>query len=176
MESKARLLGHSIHQILVAFPLGLLGTSVVFDAIGLAMHSDVWSLVAFYMIGAGVLGGLGAALFGFVDYLAIPGNTRAKRIGRLHGLSSFVLLVLFACSWYLRMESSPAPSFRPPMAALVLSFGGAAFAALAGWLGGELVSRLGVGIDDGAHLDAPSSLVQPVVSAAPPDMSPTIAK
>jgi hypothetical protein len=27
-----------------------------------------------------------------------------------------------------------------------------------GWPGGELVDRLGVGIDDGAHLNAPSSL------------------
>jgi hypothetical protein len=27
-----------------------------------------------------------------------------------------------------------------------------------GWLGGELVDRLGVGVDDGAHLDSPSSL------------------
>jgi len=30
--------------------------------------------------------------------------------------------------------------------------------AIAGWLGGELVDRLGVGVDDGANLDAPSSL------------------
>jgi hypothetical protein len=29
---------------------------------------------------------------------------------------------------------------------------------VAGWLGGELVDRLGVGVDDGAHLNAPSSL------------------
>ena len=27
-----------------------------------------------------------------------------------------------------------------------------------GWLGGELVERLGVGVDDGANLNAPSSL------------------
>jgi hypothetical protein len=27
-----------------------------------------------------------------------------------------------------------------------------------GWLGGELVDRLGVGVDDGANLNAPSSL------------------
>jgi hypothetical protein len=26
------------------------------------------------------------------------------------------------------------------------------------WLGGELVERLGVGVDEGAHLDAPNSL------------------
>ncbi len=29
---------------------------------------------------------------------------------------------------------------------------------LTGWLGGELVERLGVGVDDGAHLNPPSSL------------------
>jgi hypothetical protein len=29
---------------------------------------------------------------------------------------------------------------------------------VSGWLGGELVDRLGVGVDPGANLDAPSSL------------------
>jgi hypothetical protein len=29
---------------------------------------------------------------------------------------------------------------------------------LTGWLGGELVERLGIGVDNGAHLDAPNSL------------------
>jgi len=40
----------------------------------------------------------------------------------------------------------------------VLAFAGAGVALFAGWLGGELVERLGVGVDTGAHLDAPSSL------------------
>ena len=43
--------------------------------------------------------------------------------------------------------------------ALVLSFAGFGLAGVTGWLGGELVDRLGVGVDDGAHLDAPNSLV-----------------
>ncbi len=47
---------------------------------------------------------------------------------------------------------------RPVAMALVLSFMGAGLALLTGWLGGELVDRLGVGVDDGAHLNAPSSL------------------
>jgi uncharacterized membrane protein len=42
--------------------------------------------------------------------------------------------------------------------ALVLALVGAGLALVTGWLGGELVDRLGVGVDDGAHLDAPSSL------------------
>ena len=30
--------------------------------------------------------------------------------------------------------------------------------ALGGWLGGELVDRLGVGVDNGANLNAPNSM------------------
>jgi hypothetical protein len=39
-----------------------------------------------------------------------------------------------------------------------LSFAGCGLALFTGWLGGELVDRLSVGVDDGAHLNAPSSL------------------
>jgi hypothetical protein len=45
----------------------------------------------------------------------------------------------------------------------VFAFAGCAVALFAGWLGGELVDRLGVGVDDGAHLNAPSSLTTPRV-------------
>ena len=40
----------------------------------------------------------------------------------------------------------------------MLSFAGIALALVTGWLGGELVERLGVGVDEGANLNAPSSL------------------
>ena len=33
MESHAKVLGHPLHQMLIAFPLGLLGTAVIFDLI-----------------------------------------------------------------------------------------------------------------------------------------------
>ena len=46
----------------------------------------------------------------------------------------------------------------PSTGAFVLSFIAVALALVTGWLGGELVDRLGVGVDRGAHLDAPSSL------------------
>jgi hypothetical protein len=42
--------------------------------------------------------------------------------------------------------------------ALALSFVGGGLALFTGWLGGELVDRLAVGVDDGAHVNAPSSL------------------
>ena len=41
---------------------------------------------------------------------------------------------------------------------IILSLLGAGLAVVTGWLGGELVDRLGVGVHEGAHLNAPSSL------------------
>ena len=43
------------------------------------------------------------------------------------------------------------PIFSAEIVALLLGTVG-------GWLGGELVDRLGVGVDEGAHLNAPNSL------------------
>jgi uncharacterized membrane protein len=47
---------------------------------------------------------------------------------------------------------------QPPSMAIILSGIAVGLALITGWLGGELVDRLGVGVDEGAHLDAPSSL------------------
>ena len=33
MESKAKVLGHAAHPILIVFPLGLLATAVIFDVV-----------------------------------------------------------------------------------------------------------------------------------------------
>jgi uncharacterized membrane protein len=101
-----------------------------------------------------VLGRTLAACFGLVDWLAIPGGTRARRIGALHGIGNVAVVALFAISWLLRYSAAG----RPGAAAVVLSIAGVALALVTGWLGGELVDRLAVGVDDGAHLDAPSSL------------------
>jgi uncharacterized membrane protein len=161
MESRSRLFGHPVHQILIVFPLGLLATSVIFDLIGLVTHVGRWHIVALYLIGAGVIGGLVAAAFGFIDYLAIPDDTRAKSVGRLHGLGNLVVVLLFALGWYLRLPDSATPHGL----ALACSFAGVILAGFTGWLGGELVDRLGVGVSDGANLNAPSSLSgQPAVN------------
>jgi uncharacterized membrane protein len=154
MESKAKLFGHPIHQMLIVFPLGLLAMAVIFDTLSLINENLRWTEMAFYMIGAGIVTGLIAAVFGLIDFLAIPSGTRAKRVGALHGVGNVIVVILFAGSWLLRWNN-PA---NPETLAYLLSFAGAGLSVITGWLGGELVDRLGVGGDDGAHLDAPSSL------------------
>lgn len=155
MESRAKAAGHAIHQQLVVFPLGLLATAVAFDAIGLIGGDSRFSSAAHLMIAAGVISGVLAAIFGSIDLAAIPNGTRAKRIGKLHAGGNVVMIVLFAISWFLR---SGAQDNAPGTLAFVLELLAAALAMGTGWLGGELVGRLGVGVDDGANLDAPANL------------------
>lgn len=154
MESKVKVAGHPLHQMLIAFPLGLLTTAVIFDVIFLVTNDSRWTLAAYYMIGAGVVGGLVAAVPGALDWYAVPRRTRAKRIGLIHGIGNVVVVALFALSFLLRREQ-PA---TPPTEAIVAGLIGVGLALITAWLGGELVARLAVGVDDGAHLDAPSSL------------------
>lgn len=154
MESKAKFLGHAIHEQLIPFPFGLLVTAVVFDVLYLITGKGELANVAWWMIAAGIVGGLLAAPFGSIDWLAIPKGTRAKKVGLLHGAGNAVLLVLFVATWLLRRD---APS-DPEGLALALSFVGLGLAIVTGWLGGELVDRHAVAVDDGAHLDSPHSL------------------
>ena len=154
MESRVKLFGHPVHQMLIVFPLGLLATSVVFDIIHLASGATYAATVAYALIASGIVGGLLAAPFGLIDWIAIPAGTRAKKIGGLHGGGNVVVLALFAISLWLRSGQVQ----QPPTWAFVLSFCGAAIALVTGWLGGELVDRLGIGISANPHPDAPSSL------------------
>jgi uncharacterized membrane protein len=154
MDARAKLLGHAVHQMLIVFPLGLLATAVIFDLIYLLGGAATWEMAAWYMIAAGIIGGLAAALFGFIDWLGVPGGTRARRIGAVHGLGNVLVVLLFLWSWLLRL---PHPD-HPATIAFVISYVGAALSLVTAWLGGELVDRLGIGVDEGANANAPSSL------------------
>jgi uncharacterized membrane protein len=154
MRSKVKLFGHPIHPMLIVFPLGLLAVAAIFDGVYLVTANKFWGTMSYYLIAAGLIGGLAAAIFGFLDWMAIPHNTRAQTIGLIHGGSNMLVLLLFLVSWVLRRNAGT----EPTTIALAISFVGVGVALFGAWLGGELVTRLGVSVDDGAHLNAPNSL------------------
>ena len=169
MESRVKLFGHPLHQMLIVFPIGLLATSVVFDLISLFGDSASAATVAHALIAAGLVGGALAAPWGYMDWLAIPHGTRAKAIGAMHGGGNVLVLLLFTASWWLRLDEPG----QAPMLAHLLSFCGASIALVTAWLGGELVDRLGdrlgVGVSPHAHLNARNSLAGP--AEPPPETS-----
>jgi uncharacterized membrane protein len=155
MESRAKLAGHAMHPMLVVFPLGLLATSLVFDFIARGADNTGFAIASYYMIPAGIIGGLLAAIPGLIDWLAIPANTRAKAIGLWHAVGNVIVLVCFGVSWVIRYNDD---NVLPANSAIGLSVLGAGIAVITGWLGGEMVDRLGIGIDPGAHVNSPNSM------------------
>lgn len=154
MEAKAKLLGHPIHQMLVVFPLGLFGGAAVFDVLYQFTGKQAWAVTAYWALAAGLVTALPTAFFGFVDWNAIPKNTRAKRVGLAHGIGNIIAIYLFAQSLVSRLGRADAPLAFSTVV-LVLGF---VITGVTGWLGGELVDRMAIGVDPGAHPDAPSSL------------------
>ena len=47
MRSRATLLGHAIHPMLIVFPIGLLATAVIFDVIQMVTDNPKWGEVSF---------------------------------------------------------------------------------------------------------------------------------
>src|SRR5258708_21248413 len=81
MESKVKSMGHPMHPMLVNFPLGLLVTAAIFDIVHLITGNGYWSEIAFWMIAAGLIGGLIAAAVGIIDWFAIPAGQLAQQVG-----------------------------------------------------------------------------------------------
>lgn len=164
MESRAKFLGHPVHQMLIPIPAGLFIVAAVLDICDTFIDASWIPTVTFWNIALGVIAALVAAVFGFADWTKIPSGTRAKRVGSFHGLGNLIAVVLFATSAYLRIGL---PQYQGTGVTLALEVVAFALLGVTAWLGGELVDRMGVGVDDGAHLDAPNSLRAPHAHGGP---------
>ncbi|NYT93154.1 DUF2231 domain-containing protein [Salinispora sp. H7-4] len=155
MESRLKVLGHPLHPMLVMFPVALLATAVLFDVVDIVGGPDFLGEVAYWNLTVGLVGALLAAAAGTVDLLAIPTGTRAKRVALTHAAANVALILLFAAVWAVRLN---ADSRAAGGALIAIEIVALAILGVSAWLGGELVDRLGVGVDRDADLDAPSSL------------------
>src|SRR5690349_17162272 len=104
MESRAKIAGHPAHPMFIVFPIGLFVVGTIFDIIALASGEMAWATAAFWNIAAGGIGAAVAAVFGLIDWLAVPDGTRAKAIGLYHAIGNVVVLALFAISWGVRWD------------------------------------------------------------------------
>jgi uncharacterized membrane protein len=58
MTSRAKLMGHPVHPMLIPFPVGLLTTAVMFDIIYLITDRAGFTVAAAYAIAGGIIGGV----------------------------------------------------------------------------------------------------------------------
>ncbi len=115
MESRAKLFGHPIHPMLIPFPLGLLATSLAFDLVRLLAGGEPWAEVAYWMIAAGIIGGLlaqqlepsHAAAWG-VYLHGSSGDRLAEHVGPLGFLARELLAEIPALMAELSRPARPA--------------------------------------------------------------------
>jgi uncharacterized membrane protein len=144
MRTKASIGGHPIHPMLIPFPLALWATSFVVDVLFYFLRHPTLLVIAKFMLAAGCIAAIVAAIFGIIDWLAIK-NGEVKRVANWHARLNVAALVVFAISLFLRMGSYSDLVGRRLTIPFFLSFVGVILIAISGWLGGELVFRYGIG-------------------------------
>lgn len=142
VRSAAAFRGHPIHPMLIPLPIGALVGALVTDLTFWATADPFWAEASWWLLWAGGLTGLLAALVGLVDFFAIE-RVRRHQAGRLHLAANTVVLLLTAGNIVLRFDGIETAVLPWGLVATVLT---ASFLGAGGWYGGELAYRHGVGV------------------------------
>jgi uncharacterized membrane protein len=147
MASPASIAGHPVHPMIIPFPIALWVFSLVADLIYLWRGNPVWrDYIAFYTLLGGIIGAAVAAVPGFIDWLSLKDRDVVK-IANWHARLNVIALLIFAASFYLRTtngSSLVSGSYTIPVALSVL---GVILISISGYLGGEMVFKHGVAVD-----------------------------
>jgi uncharacterized membrane protein len=151
MYSKVKIAGHPIHPMLIAYPVAFYTATLVCYIVYNSNQNPFWFKVAVVANIAGAVMAAVAALPGFIDWLFIPKDSRAKKTGLFHMLCNVVALVCFAITAWMECpewdRSAPALNLAIPLTAV-----GFLLTLIAGFLGWTLVQKHHVGVD----IDQPS--------------------
>lgn len=141
MQGKATIGGHPIHPMLIPFPIAFFLGALACDIISIWNSTLDWAQVSEVMIGFGIIGGLLAAIFGFTDYATAPMGPAAKQTATTHMLLNLLTVVLFIGAFAFRFNHPTAAGYWLTVLGNISLF-------FAGYLGGKLVFRGGVGVED----------------------------
>jgi uncharacterized membrane protein len=144
MASKASIAGHPIHPMLVPFPLALWTTSFATDVLFFFYRNSSLRLISKFMLAAGCLGAVAAAVPGIIDWLSIR-KPEVKVVANWHARLNIGALLIFALSLYFRTRSGALLTYGVKIP-FFLSLLGMILIGISGWLGGELAYRYGVGV------------------------------
>ena len=138
--------GHPFHAMVITIPIGAWTASVLFDLVAIfGERPEVFARGAAWLIGIGFVGGVVAAVLGFLDYLQLEKGTRVQRTARLHMALNLTVLLLMLISFVVRLAAG---FDQVSVGGFVLSLMAMLLLAASGYLGGELSYRHGVRVAD----------------------------
>ncbi|MDX1550589.1 MAG: DUF2231 domain-containing protein [Lysobacter spongiicola] len=133
---------HPIHPMMVTFPIAFLATMVVTDILHVWLGEEVWAVLSLWLNVGGLGMGLLAAVFGIGDFLIVR-EIRNHVSAWSHFIAAVMLLALAATGVWLRW---PDPEAAVWPWGLLLSTVTGGTVVVAGWLGGTLTFRHGIGV------------------------------
>jgi len=125
-------LGHPVHPLLIAVPIGLWTGTSLLDLLGERS-------AARRTVGAGVLAAVPTVITGYADWSELGQARKPKRVGLVHAAA------LYAASWKARRRGDHT---RGAVLALV----GAGAMSVGGYLGGHLAYSQAVGVNRNADI------------------------
>lgn len=145
-RSTAQIAGHPIHPMLVPFPIAFWLAALVCDVTFVANGGEGWFTASVWLIGAGLVFALLAAVFGFVDFFSEP-LIRELRHAWEHMLGNLVAAVIAAVNLGLRIVAGteaviPWGLTLSCLIGLILLF--------TGWRGADLVYKHATGVAQNA--------------------------
>jgi uncharacterized membrane protein len=142
-RSTAKIGGHPIHPMLIPFPITCLVGAFVTDLLYLNTDDRGFATASHWLIGFGIGTALVAATFGLIDYM---GDDRIRRLGIAlqHMLANVTAVVISVINFVIRMDDPT------DIRSLGVYLSGAVVLILlySGWLGGHMVYRHGVAVDE----------------------------
>jgi uncharacterized membrane protein len=142
VPSRAAIAGHPIHPMLVPFPVALLPAALVTDLVFVGTGDLFWARASLWLIVGGIATGALAAVFGLIDFSAVP-RVREHKAGWIHAIGNVIAMALSVVNVLLRWDA-PADAIMPLGLALSAVVG--LILVVTGWYGGELSYRHGIGV------------------------------
>lgn len=140
--------GRPFHPLLVTIPVGAFVATLAFDIASVAVEGRAYGRPAVWLSAVGIVSGLVASLFGFLDFRRLTAGTRAHAVAVRHMVMMDVVLLCFIVGFFIRRGDPKEYLDGTPIAALVLSVIGVAVLAVGAWLGGRLAFSFGVRVAD----------------------------
>lgn len=130
--------------MLIPFPIAFFVSTLACDIAFLSTHNDGWVAATAWLLGAGVIIGLIAALFGLIDVFS-ESRIRALSAVWWHAGGNVIAVLISIYNFYLRYRYG-IDAVRPT--GLILSIVVVLILLFTGWMGWEMVYRHRVGVSD----------------------------
>jgi uncharacterized membrane protein len=144
-KSTAQIAGHPIHPMLIPLPMAFLIGACASDLAFWGTKNAFWAEASIWLIGAGIVTALVAAIAGFADFF---GEARIRELSYAwyHMLGNLTAVGVAIVSFWLRYSRGVEAAILPW--GLLLSLATVGLLLFTGWCAGEMIYRHRVGIAD----------------------------